>query len=630
MATSDNNTTTVLVTKSESMVTVQEGAVIQIPFGTVEEVILSQDGGNLVITPLGGGEPLTLENFFVAGETSAPASLQIGENGPILTVDQIIGLTEDFNPDAIAPAAGPAAGGAGGGGAGFSAYNDDGIGDGIGIENLLDPTELEFQTREEEEFLQGEEADEADGTIDLTFLSTDPEGELSPISGGYEDWQPYQNFGSGYTVPMQVFANFTPADDETISEITLSGFPEGARFFVGGTDAANEVAIVDGSVTISAVDGVLPPLFMLPPANSDADIPLSVSADIVDASGETAVITGEGTVIVDAAADAVSLSVSSEPMTGGNGNDFGYGNGDYQYPPQVPDANVYCSHEDAAFTVDVSAQFGDNVDGSESHTVVVEIPAGWTVSDGAGGVWAPGADGTSGTLTFTVPVGPGQSGAFNASPSFLPPEDFSGSADFVVRAVAEENPSDGELVVENNVAIAQETISVNVVPEADDPVFELTGVSLQNGLYMTKEDNSVDIGFSVKTGEYAKNPGATDGSENLSFVAISGFGGWTVSGDDITAIENMPEVWGVSQSGSELHIWFNPGVETFDLSGLTLTPPEDSDADIDLGNLVFKVSVNDQGVDCYGNPNDGYDNAYEEYESGIVVDAVLDQYAEVS
>ncbi|WP_025898056.1 hypothetical protein [Sneathiella glossodoripedis] len=55
----------------------------------------------------------------------------------MISAEEVTGLVENFDPGQVAPAAGPGAG-ANGGGANFSAYGDDGIGEGIGISGLLD------------------------------------------------------------------------------------------------------------------------------------------------------------------------------------------------------------------------------------------------------------------------------------------------------------------------------------------------------------------------------------------------------------------------------------------------------------------------------------------------------------
>ncbi|MEH6497529.1 MAG: hypothetical protein V7740_17420, partial [Pseudomonas marincola] len=130
---------------------VSPGEVIQLTASSLDELAFTQQGGSLIVTPLGGGEPTIYEDFFVVSGTELPPQLTL-DGGTVLTSDELIALIEDFDATNIAPAAGGGAGGDGGG-ASFSAYSDDGIGDGISIEDLLPPTELEFTAQEEEEFL---------------------------------------------------------------------------------------------------------------------------------------------------------------------------------------------------------------------------------------------------------------------------------------------------------------------------------------------------------------------------------------------------------------------------------------------------------------------------------------------
>ncbi|MBE7638249.1 hypothetical protein GUA87_15435, partial [Sneathiella sp. P13V-1] len=615
---SDSNKQLITVSNSNSTVSVEAGAIVQLPYSGAEEVIFTQNAGNLVITPLGGDNQIVLENFFVREEGDAGSSIQFSENGTLLSVEEIIANLENFDPAAIAPAAG-GAGGGDGGGASFDPYADDGIGDGIGIEDLLPPTDLEFTEPEE---LEERSGDTPDGTITVTFISDDPEGELGPIEGGYEDWQPYQNEGSSYTVPMQMVVEFTPDDNEVLNFITISNIPEGAKIFIGGTGAANEGTIIDGEITILAPGGVLPDLFLLPPADSDNDITLNIQADITDPEGGDGVISGSGTAIIDAAADRPDLDVDGNFMYGDDiESDFSQEERLIQYP----EMNISCTPEDTNISFDINVQFGDNVDGSETHVVTATVPAGWTVVDSQGGVWTPGGDGTGGTLTYDVAVGVGETGALNVSPVLSAPEDYSGSETVTVTATASETASDEELSLSNNQAVVQENIDLNITVVADTPVIELTGtttVDLQSGVYLVKEDNSVDIGFKASTGEYAKSGEDADGSENLTSVVITGLKGWDVN---TTELNGNPDIDTIDFNGATLTITFVDGVETFSTSSISVTPPEDSD--YDLSQLGVAVYVEDTGVNCFGDTH--IDTNSSSTTSSIIVDAVLDEYADV-
>src|SRR3546814_4971764 len=88
---------------------------------------------------------------------------------------------------------------------------------------------------------------------------------------------------------MQVIIGFTPADNEEIVSFTLSGIPEGAQLFVGGV----LVDTTGGSSPLLTPADLVAGLTLLPPEDSGDDIPLTVTATIVDPdSGDTTVISG--------------------------------------------------------------------------------------------------------------------------------------------------------------------------------------------------------------------------------------------------------------------------------------------------------------------------------------------------
>src|SRR3546814_14799859 len=89
----------------------------------------------------------------------------------------------------------------------------------------------------------------------------------------------------------------------------------------------------------------------------DGDIPLSLSAEIVDPdSGVSSVIEGSVTAVVDAAADRPEMVQADAPSEAGIGTDVSF---------------------------DVQAQFGDWTDSSEEHFLLVELPDGWSDPSGA-------------------------------------------------------------------------------------------------------------------------------------------------------------------------------------------------------------------------------------------------------
>src|SRR5262249_18572302 len=128
---------------------------------------------------------------------------------------------------------------------------------------------------------------------------------------------------------------------------------------------------------------------LTPPPDSDVDLNnVQISATAVDGAA-SASTTVDAPIPVDAVADPVAVS--------GAGEDSGDAGGPV--------------HAGESGTVKVGATFGDFTDGSETHTVTVAIPAGFQVSDPAGGTADAGAlAGTGGTVTFAV----GTTGSFSA------------------------------------------------------------------------------------------------------------------------------------------------------------------------------------------------------------------------
>lgn len=125
---------------SGTVVEVEGGQNILIDVTSPDLVVFSQDGSDLVITSIADGQKIVLDGFFSQAGTDLPPQLTLAD-GSVISAADVTGLVEEFDPGQVAPAAG---GTNGGGGASFNAFSDAGIGDGIGIDGLLDPTALGF------------------------------------------------------------------------------------------------------------------------------------------------------------------------------------------------------------------------------------------------------------------------------------------------------------------------------------------------------------------------------------------------------------------------------------------------------------------------------------------------------
>ena len=230
---------------------------------------------------------------------------------------------------------------------------------------------------------------------------------------------------------------FSPAAGTTLTavEFDAADLPAGSFLTLDGSTA---LVAVDGVITVDAADlGSLQ--FMPAGDDDDTDVTLTYRA-VVEAGGETFTLADETvTVVIDAVADqptGVTIDVVS---------DVG---GDKEF-----DA-------DETGSVTVNATFGDAVDGSETHTVVVEIPEGFTVTDTDGGTW----DAATRTVTFSNVSG----SSFTATLLIVAASDLSGAGDtFTITATAEETTlaGDGEVTTDNNLAevTATDTVQANVI-----------------------------------------------------------------------------------------------------------------------------------------------------------------------
>ncbi|MEX0582582.1 MAG: hypothetical protein WD185_02850, partial [Sneathiella sp.] len=445
MVTANGNNVLGTANKSGAEIVIETapGKTIKLPLESLQGVLFTQDAGNLIVVPADGGEPILLQDFLTFGTTENPPKIEL-INGEIVEISEIMPLVQGYSLSDINPEAGED--NSDGGGANFRPFNDGSIGDPLGIYDLLPPTELSF-AREEIEEIIGENADPTSstppsspppgpddplGTVTLTFET--PGGPSGTVSGGYEDWQPNQNVGDTTELPMQVVVGFTPDTDEELTSVDISGFPAGSRFFVGGSGAGNEVNVTSGSFSVVAVGGVLPVMYLMPPANSDADISLDVTANFENGAGATGSADASGIAIIDAVADVPT--VSGEDSAGGAENT-------------------------AIALPEISAALQDS-DGSETLTLSVGgVPVGATLSDGVNNF---AGDGSDADIT----------GWDLANLTITPPADDGTDFTLTVTAIATEGADaagGGELTDTNNEASTSFTIDVTVdssPPPGDD------------------------------------------------------------------------------------------------------------------------------------------------------------------
>ncbi len=279
-----------------------------------------------------------------------------------------------------------------------------------------------------------------------------------------EDSQGYED----NAIALDIDAGLTDTDGSESLSVTISGVPEGASLSAG-TDNG------DGTWTLD--EGDLDELTITPPANSDADFQLSVSATSTEQStGDSKTINTTLDVKVDAVADDTTV--------GGSAETEGVGGGDH------------------AVTVNLNATFGDYEDGSENHFVLVEVPDGWQAPEGSEVVNGGDFDGLPDKQFVKVKVDNADlvdsGGSAQVSVTFQVPDDQqSGDINFDVYSGAAEAPSDGEITLDNNTSFSGTRVTASYqdgAPTVDAGEVRLDENNLGNGSTLATGDIDIDFG----------------------------------------------------------------------------------------------------------------------------------------
>ena len=325
--------------------------------------------------------------------------------------------------------------------------------------------------------------------VDTTAL--EPSLELSPASGTEDT-----------AISLSITTALGDLDGSETLSITVADVPTGAALSAG-TDNG------DGTWTLTPAQ--LSGLTITPPADSDADFALSVTATSTESTGGDTAI-ANGTLNVTVAADADTPSLSLSPASG---------------------------TEDTAISLSITTALGD-LDGSESLSITIaDVPTGATLS--------AGTDNGDGTWTLT----PAQLSGL----TITPPADS--DADFALSVTATSTEATG-----GDTAIANGTLNVTVAADADTPSLSLSPAS-------GTEDTAISLSITTALGDL-------DGSETLSITVADVPTGATLS----AGTDNGDGTWTLTPA---------------QLSGLTITPPADSDADFALN--VTATSTESTGGD---------------------------------
>lgn len=229
-------------------------------------------------------------------------------------------------------------------------------------------------------------------------------------------------------------------------------------------------------------------------------------------------------------------------------------------------------NEDTAVPINITATLND-LDGSEVLTaIIVNVPAGFALNSGTaigGGSFRIDAADIPG-LTLTAPA------------------NFSGTTNLTIQAVATEtNFSGQEPDLTNNVATATDTVNVTFTAVADAPIITVADA-------VVDEDNSVFVPLQVNLVD-------ADGSENLTVT-----------------IGNIPA--GVGFVAAGFAATGNPGEFAITLpagqnlnSGFTITPPANSD--VDINGITIAATSTEASNGSTATANDTVN---------VVVDAVAD------
>lgn len=309
---------------------------------------------------------------------------------------------------------------------------------------------------------------EEDMTLQVTATSSENDGDTASVSGviniavsGGADAPTLvldDVIGSEDTaIPLNIEADLTDAN-ETLS-VTIQGVPEGATLSAGTN-------LGDGVWQVGAdqIEG----LTLTPPANSNVDIALTVTATSTAADGTTAETVSEMLVDVRGVADAPDLTIN----------------------------NVVDAGNDAPIALDISSSLSD-LDGSESLSITISgLPQGATLS--------AGIVNDDGSVTLTSD----QLDGLSLTPGQV------GMADFqlTVTATATDVEPDGELG-SGDVTTVTGTMNISFEDEADVPTLVLSNVT-------GDEDTAIPLDVTAALTD-------TDGSETLS-VSISGIPGGAV------------------------------------------------------------------------------------------------------
>ena len=361
-----------------------------------------------------------------------------------------------------------AAGGAADAASGQTSYSDD-FGSVTALLDKLPPLEfgsLAFSVPDPNVFVADDIVeDTVGGSFTTTIITIVPPGTpgdpgnpnnpnlggiVGPVNGGFEDWMPNQNIGDYTEVPTALQIVFTPNDNEVVTQVTISNFDPAVEFYFRDANGVTTKLTpnANGAISFTGAQLAANQIFVKPPANSDKDIPMTITLNIVDPdNGLTAVISQNVVAVIDSVADRpdIEASISMSNGTVANGTATGSEGG----------------------TVSLKAEltFKDS-DGSETQTVILSgVPAEWSPANGFADSFTAVTQ-PDGTVTYTLIV---TGNSVNNTLQFNTNNWSSknGDANLVLSGRVVEKVTDGEITSANNTA--QLDIPFKVVIAEDVP-----------------------------------------------------------------------------------------------------------------------------------------------------------------
>ncbi len=570
------------------------------------DVSFTKDGNNLVAHAADGGT-VVFEDYFTFASSELPPAMTLAD-GSVIPQEQI--MAELGNPDlnAAEPAAGPGAGagntgGLNGSGAAFAAYDPGDIGTGLSVLDLLGNLDLAFAPPPP---LQDPGViDLAEGTlsIEVTTTTTVPEipGGIAAgdYAGAFEDNQPNAHIGDTTVATPVLNVIFTPADNEVVTQTTLTGFPVGVQLTLSDGTEIN-ITTPDQEVILAGGLETGIQITKLPP-NSDADFDVTAVVQIEDTSTgvQTATLTVTGTVVVDAVADLASFETGNVVANEDNATSSGG-----VYTDGLP-----------RFDIGFAANVNDP-DGSEEIVSVSFTLSNLQTTTGVGIVWDGAAVASGDTIEVPASIYGGLPGdtvsmlvtiTTNSSGEMivtLTSQESGGGDDqildinlaglqvslpqhsdddFTVTAsvtTSETNLTDADLTDANNSATQTHSFDVAVLAVADVATdLGATSAVTSGAALVVTEDHTITPTF---TANFADN----DGSETHTLVLTIPTG-WIV----VDAGE-----WTLNADTGKYELDVTGEGASVSVAGPELQPPADSDVDSTLTLTAVSTETNIDGA----------------------------------